>query len=117
MPIYARAGAIIPLDPLRQYTAQPVTGPTTLQVYPGADGTFTLYDDDGQSLGYRDGSDPQTVWIRLHWNDASHRLTVQPDERMKRWPGGTRVFAAKIIGNQAETKHIEFRGAQVETQF
>jgi alpha-glucosidase/alpha-D-xyloside xylohydrolase len=38
LPIYVRAGAIIPLDPVRQYTSQPVAGPTTLRVYPGADG-------------------------------------------------------------------------------
>ena len=117
MPIYARAGAIIPLDPLRQYTAQPVTGPTTLQVYPGADGTFDLYDDDGQSLDYRDGSDPRMIWIRIHWDDSAHRLTLEPDGRMKRWPGGTRVFAAKIIGSEAEPKRIEFRGAPVAAQF
>jgi alpha-glucosidase/alpha-D-xyloside xylohydrolase len=117
MPMYARAGAIIPLDPIRQYTAQPVTEPTTLQVYPGADGTFSLYDDDGQSLGYRDGLDPKLIWIRIHWNDSTHRLTLQPDRRMKRWPGGARVFAVKIIGSQAEPKRIEFRGAPVERQF
>lgn len=50
MPIYVRAGAIIPLDPVCQYISQPVAEPTVLQVYPGKDGTFTLYDDDGQSL-------------------------------------------------------------------
>jgi alpha-glucosidase/alpha-D-xyloside xylohydrolase len=117
MPIYARAGAIIPLDPVRQYTDQPVTEPTALQVYPGADGAFTLYDDDGQSPGYGNGSDAKTVWIRMRWNDATHRLTLEPDGRMKKWPGGTRVFAAKIMGGQAEAKRIEFRGTTVETQF
>jgi alpha-glucosidase/alpha-D-xyloside xylohydrolase len=117
MPIYARAGAIIPLDPVRQYTAQPVTGPTTLQVYPGADGTFNLYDDGGESLGYRDGTDPKTIWIRIHWDDSTRRLTLAPDPRMKQWPGGTRVFAAKLIGGAAEPKQIEFHGTSVETQF
>ncbi len=117
MPIYARAGAIIPLDPVRQYTAQPVTEPTTLQVYPGADGTFNLYDDGGESLGYRDGSDPKTIWIRIHWDDSTRRLTLMPDPRMKQWPGGTRVFAAKVIGSGAEPKQIEFHGALVEAQF
>jgi alpha-glucosidase len=116
MPIYARAGAIIPLDPVRQYTAQPVTGPTTLQVYPGADGAFTLYDDDGQSLGYGNGSDSQMMWIRIRWHDTTHRLTLQPDPRMKHWPGGTRVFTAHVIGSGAEPKRIEFHGATVETQ-
>jgi alpha-glucosidase/alpha-D-xyloside xylohydrolase len=52
MPIYVRAGAVIPFDPVRQYVAQPATGPTTLKVYTGASGEFTLYDDDGISQSY-----------------------------------------------------------------
>ena len=92
-----------------------MTEPTTLRVYPGADGAFNLYDDDGQSLGYRDGSDPRMTWIRIHWDDSAHRLTLQAGERMKQWPGGTRVFAAEVIGSTAEPKRIEFRGARVET--
>jgi hypothetical protein len=63
-----------------------------------------------------DGSDPRTTWIRIHWDDSARRLTLQPDGRMKQWPGGTRVFAVKVIGSNAEPKHIEFRGAPVETQ-
>jgi alpha-glucosidase/alpha-D-xyloside xylohydrolase len=114
MPIYARAGAIIPLDPVRQFTAQPVSEPATLRVYPGADGTFNLYDDDGQSLGYRDGSDPKMVWIRIHWNDSTHCLTLRPEGRMKHWTGGTRVYAVKVIGSDVEPKRIEFRGTPVE---
>ena len=55
MPIYVRAGAIIPVDPVRQYTSQPVDGPTGLRVYRGADGQFTLYDDDGISQDYLAG--------------------------------------------------------------
>ena len=113
MPLYVRAGAIIPLDPVRQFTAQAVTEPTTLRVHPGANGSFTLYDDDGQSLGYRDGSDPKLVWIRIRWEDASRRLTVEPDERMKKWPGGVRLFAAQSAGSDAKPKLIEFRGERV----
>ncbi len=108
-----RAGAIIPLDPVRQYTAQPVSEPTTLRVYPGAHGAFTLYDDDGQSLGYRDGSDPKTVWIRFRWDDGARRLTVEPDQRMKHWPGGVRVFAVETADGNGKPKQVEFRGEQV----
>jgi len=71
MPIYVRAGAIIPVDPVRQYISQPVSEPTILRICPGASGQFTLYDDDGQSLGYRNGSDPKTIWIRFHWDDKA----------------------------------------------
>jgi alpha-glucosidase/alpha-D-xyloside xylohydrolase len=77
MPIYVRAGAIIPFDPIRQYTAQPVTQPTTLRVYPGADGDFTLYQDDGISQDYLKGV---ATLIHLHWNDKARTLSLSPGE-------------------------------------
>jgi alpha-glucosidase (family GH31 glycosyl hydrolase) len=110
MPLYARAGAIVPLDPVRQFTAQEVSEPTTLRIHPGADGAFTLYDDDGQTLGYRDGSDAKTVWIAFRWNDAERRLTLEPDARMKKWRGGTRNFRVQIAGSDGTPKPVEFRG-------
>jgi alpha-glucosidase/alpha-D-xyloside xylohydrolase len=113
LPLYVRAGAIIPLDPVRQYTSQPVSEPTVLRVYPGANGTFTLYDDDGQSLGYRDGSDPKMTWIRCRWDDGGRRLALEPDGRMKRWPGGVRVFSVEVVGSDAQLKRVEFRGGRV----
>jgi alpha-glucosidase/alpha-D-xyloside xylohydrolase len=110
MPIYARAGAIIPLDPVRQFTAQVVAGPTTLLVYPGADGDFTLYDDDGQGLGYRDGSDLSTIWIHFHWNDRAQELTLEPDTRMKKWPGPAREYAVELAGVASQARRISFVG-------
>jgi alpha-glucosidase/alpha-D-xyloside xylohydrolase len=52
MPIFVRAGAILPLDPVRQYTSEAVGEPTTLRTYRGADGQYTLYEDDGISQDY-----------------------------------------------------------------
>jgi alpha-glucosidase/alpha-D-xyloside xylohydrolase len=75
MPIYVRAGAIIPFDPVRQYTAQEVNEPTTLRVYRGANGEFTLYDDDGISQDYLLG---KGTWTRITWNDAKRQLTLEP---------------------------------------
>jgi hypothetical protein len=86
---------------------QTVTEPATVRVYPGAD------DDDGQALGYRDGSDGKAVWIRLRWDDAPRRLTVEPEERMKRWPGAVRVFTVEAVGSREQPKQIEFRGQRV----
>jgi alpha-glucosidase/alpha-D-xyloside xylohydrolase len=114
MPIYARAGAIIPLDPVRQYTAQAITEPTLVRIYPGADGEFTLYDDDGQSLDYLRGSDSKETWIRFKWQDSARKLTIEPDRRMKKWPGGTKVFEVEIAGSNAKPKPIEFRGRKVQ---
>ena len=80
MPIYVRAGAIIPVDPVRQYTAEPVSGPTTLRVYPGADGDFTLYEDDGASQAYLSGD---AAFTRVRWNDRTRTLTIEPDARYR----------------------------------
>jgi alpha-glucosidase/alpha-D-xyloside xylohydrolase len=116
LPLFVRAGAILPLDPVRQYTAQAVAGPTTLRIYPGADGDFTLYDDDGQGLGYRDGSDAKTMWIHFHWTDATRRLTIVPDSRMKRWPGGARTFTIELAGDGRKGKSAAFRGERMVVQ-
>lgn len=73
MPIYVRAGAIIPFDPVRQYMAQPVTEPTTLKVYSGANGEFTMYEDDGNSQAYLQN---QGTWTKLSWDDAAKKLKI-----------------------------------------
>jgi alpha-glucosidase (family GH31 glycosyl hydrolase) len=113
IPLYVRAGAIIPLDPVRQYTAQTVAEPTTLRIHPGANGVFVLYDDDGQSPGYRDGSDSRLVWIGFRWDDARRRLTIEPDARMQKWPGGARPFKIEMAGSDAKPRQVEFRGSRL----
>ena len=55
IPLYVRAGAIIPFDPVRQYTGENANGPLSLSIYPGADGRFQLYEDDGVSFNYPQG--------------------------------------------------------------
>ncbi len=116
LPLYVRAGSVIPIDPVRQYTSQTVTEPTTLRVYPGADGKFTLYDDDGQSLGYRDGSDSKTIWIQGIWNDARKRLTLIPAPGASPRPIVSRRFNVELVGSNVRSKQLEFRGRRVETR-
>jgi alpha-glucosidase/alpha-D-xyloside xylohydrolase len=73
-PLYVRAGAIIPMDPIRQYTAEKVDGPTDLKVYPGADGSFLLYDDDGGTFNHRKG---EWTAIQMTYNDARRTLAMR----------------------------------------
>lgn len=75
IPLFARAGAIVPLDPVRQFTSQAVTAPTELRVFPGADGDYTLYDDDGHSLDYLESDGSR---VRCRWEDAARTFTVEP---------------------------------------
>jgi alpha-glucosidase (family GH31 glycosyl hydrolase) len=78
MPIYVRAGAIIPVDPIRQYTGEKVSGPLTLRIYRGANGDYTLYEDDGESLAYLKGD---AVLTRLQWNDATGTLQIRRNKK------------------------------------
>jgi alpha-glucosidase (family GH31 glycosyl hydrolase) len=77
MPIYVRAGAILPIDPVRQHTGEAVDGPVTFRVYPGRDGEYRWYRDDGRTLDYERGA---YSWTRLRWHDAAGRLVVEADE-------------------------------------
>ena len=89
------------------------TDPTTLRIYPGADGDFTLYDDDGISLDYLRG---KATWIRLTWNDAAHTLTLQPGA-----PAGFtsqpvhRRFAVQLMTRPANNiKTIDYEGEEIK---
>jgi alpha-glucosidase/alpha-D-xyloside xylohydrolase len=75
MPIYARAGAIIPFDPIRQYTSEVTNEPTTLKIFTGKNGNFILYNDDGISQEYLEG---KGSWISFTWNDQLKQLTLKP---------------------------------------
>jgi alpha-glucosidase/alpha-D-xyloside xylohydrolase len=114
IPLYVKAGAIVPMDPVRQYTAEKVTEPTTLHVYPGADGAFTLYDDDGHTEGYLNGTDASTQWIKFTWSDAGKKLSVDADPRMKMPAGFSRTFKVQVGADVAGAKTVEFKGAHVE---
>jgi alpha-glucosidase/alpha-D-xyloside xylohydrolase len=115
MPLYVRAGAMIPVDPVRQFTSQAVDQPTTIRIYGGADGSFTLYDDDGHTLGYQNGTDPRQVWIHFEWNDAARKLVITPGSQMKRWPVGMkRTFGIRLMGGHEGTSQVEFQGQRME---
>ena len=112
MPIYVRAGAIIPLDPVRQYTAQPVQAPTTLRIHPGSDGDFVLYDDDGTTLDYLHNV---ATWTHFHWNDARRTLTIEPDNRSKARPAA-REFELLMVSS-GEKKQVEYNGKKLQMTF
>ncbi|HVT80385.1 MAG TPA: TIM-barrel domain-containing protein, partial [Phycisphaerae bacterium] len=107
IPLYVKAGAIVPMDPVRQYTAEKVSEPTTLRVYPGADGMFTLYDDDGHTQGYLDGKDASIQWIKMTWTDAAKKLVIEADPRMKVPAGYVRTFRVQIGADAAGVKTVE----------
>ena len=109
MPIYVRAGAILPVDPIRQYTGQKVDEPTTLKIYRGANGTYTLYDDDGNSLEYLQGDSVQT---RIKWEDAAKTLSIEPASKQK----VPRTFRIMLMPDGV-TKKIQYTGQRLKQKF
>ena len=75
IPLFVRAGSIVPLGAPVESTheAQAIA---SVRVYPGADGSFTLFSDDGKTYAYEQGAGSVT---RLHWNDAKRQLTHEGD--------------------------------------
>ncbi len=76
IPLYVRAGSIVPLGPVVQDADEPVRS-LTVRVYPGADGDFTWYTDAGDSYAYEQG---QRRVVRMHWNDAAQTLQLSAAE-------------------------------------
>ncbi len=114
MPIYVRAGAIIPVDPVRQYTSQPVSEPTTLRVYRGANGEYTLYADDGISQEYLRG---RATWTRMTWDDRTRRLTIEPGApRGATSLGGPREFRVVVLP-EGTTKTVSYAGQRIQVAF
>jgi alpha-D-xyloside xylohydrolase len=73
MPLFVRAGSIVPMGPEIEYATQAPAGTIEIRIYRGADGSFDLYEDAGDGYGYEQG---QHSVIPLHWDDASSTLTI-----------------------------------------
>ncbi len=73
IPLYARAGSIIPFGPELQFTAEKQADPIRLYVYTGSDGEFSLYEDEGTNYNYEDG---HHALIPFTWSQKSGRLTL-----------------------------------------
>ena len=109
-PLYVRAGAVIPTGPVKQYVDEPADGPLTLTVYPGADGTSSIYEDDGRSFDYRKG---QFMRMTIVWRDATRRLTLTLAPGSRMLPPGKRRIEVLLAG-QKVVKTVAFDGKPVE---
>ncbi|SFU97029.1 glycoside hydrolase family 31 protein [Pseudoduganella namucuonensis] len=92
IPVYARAGGIVPLGPVKQYADQASGEPVELRVYPGADGRFELYDDQGDGYGYEQGQHATTM---LGWDDKRRVLTI--GARQGSFPGMSGKQRFKVV--------------------
>ena len=109
-PVYVRGGSIVPFGPAMEYSDEKQAENIRLYVYEGADGEFTLYEDENDNYGYEAG---RFANIKFSYDDAAHTLTI--GEREGNFPGmlGKRTFtivvvsASKAQGYDPEAKGIE----------
>ena len=100
IPLYVRAGSILPIGPDVEYSTEKPADPIELRVYRGANGSFTLYEDENDNYSYEKGA---YATIPLQWDDARQTLTI--GERQGKFPGmiETRTFRVVFAGENHGT--------------
>jgi alpha-D-xyloside xylohydrolase len=100
MPVFVRAGSIVPMGPFIQYSDEKPADPLEIRIYPGADGSFTLYEDENDNQNYTRGV---YATIDFAWDDAGHKLTVSG--RKGSFPGmlKERTFKVVLVGEDHGT--------------
>jgi alpha-D-xyloside xylohydrolase len=120
MPLYIRAGSIVPYGPSVRWATEKVDAPIEIRIYPGANGEFTLYDDEGDNYNYEKGA---YATIPIQWNDRTKMLTI--GSRKGSYPGmpGERVFeivyvsqnhGAGIATTGKVDRTVTYRGSTIE---
>jgi alpha-D-xyloside xylohydrolase len=100
IPLYIRAGSIVPMGPFLQYATERPADPIEIRIYPGANGTFVLYEDENNNYNYERGV---FSTISFRWNDANHQLTI--DKRKGIFPGmpEKRTFQIVLVNKNRGT--------------
>ena len=95
LPLFIRAGSIVPLGPDLEWSTQKAPDPIELRVYRGADGAFVLYEDENDTYRYEKGA---YTTIPIAWSEAKQRLTI--GERQGQFPGmlAHRQFHVTFVG-------------------
>jgi alpha-D-xyloside xylohydrolase len=77
IPLFVKAGSIVPMGKFMQYTSEKPMDTLEIRIYPGADGQFTLYSDEGNNYNYEKG---KYRVIRFQWNEKQQMLTIDKAE-------------------------------------
>ena len=108
VPMFVRAGSILPLGPVMQYTGEKSWDQLELHVYPGADASFTLYEDEGDNYNYEKGT---YTTISMKWNDRTRILTI--GERKGSYPGMIEKRQFTVITPDGRQQIVEYAGQTV----
>ena len=105
VPMFIRAGSILPLGPEMQYVGEKAWDNLEIRVYPGADGDFTLYEDEGDGYNYEKGI---YITITFHWNNKSRTLTI--GNRKGEYPGMLKTRRFTIVLPDGTNTTIDYDG-------
>jgi alpha-glucosidase (family GH31 glycosyl hydrolase) len=111
MPLFVAAGTILPFGPIKQYTSQETDQPLSISIYPGADASFLVYEDDGRSFDYRRG---EWMGTRLSWNDDRRTLTLSLEPGSRMLGPLQRTTSVKLLHSE---KTVAFNGKPVQVKF
>ena len=111
VPMFVRAGSILPLGPEMQYVGEKAWDNLELRVYPGADGRFVLYEDEGDNYNYEKGA---YSTITLQWNDKKHTLTI--GARKGEYPGMLQTRTFTVVWPDGTTKTVNYQGQEINIE-
>ena len=107
VPMFVRAGSILPLGPEMQYVGEKTWDNLEVRVYPGANGSFVLYEDEGDSYSYEKG-DYST--ITFSWNDKARKLTIAA--RKGEFPGMLKSRQFTIVLPDGRQQQVNYNGTE-----
>ena len=113
-PLFIRAGSILPLGPVKQFVDEKVDGPLMLSIYPGADASFLLYEDDGRWLNHRKG---EWMGTEITWNDRSRKLDLRLAAGSRMLSSAPRAIEIRLSGVTKDTKNTVFHGTPASVSF
>ena len=121
MPVFIKAGTILPFGPDVQYSSEKPWDELEIRVYPGANGEFTLYEDEGDNYNYEKGKFSE---IKFSWDEARHTLSIAPRKGSFKGMLQSRKFNLVLVGadsgkgNQPMkiNKTINYNGKAVSVQ-
>ena len=109
VPMFVRAGSILPLGPEMQYVGEKKWDNLEMRVYPGANGSFVLYEDEGDNYNYEKGA---YATITFQWNDSKKVLTI--GDRQGNYPGMLKTRTFTIVMPNGQQKQVEYSGSKTE---
>ena len=107
VPMYVRAGSILPLGPEMQYVGEKAWDNLELRIYPGSNGSFTLYEDEGDGYNYEKGV---YSTIAFEWNDKTKTLTI--GARQGSYPGMLNDRKFTFVLPNGQQQEVNYNGQQ-----